>query len=159
RCRRSPAASSAASAAAESMRVSRLPSDVPVLHNRRGHTDRDADDGAEDDAVRDATGRPADDRAKEDARRRESEEDTAGPGELEVGAGGGLHLSSAAYLVTRERPCESQVACDLVTRVVFVHGSVAGARRTWAAQRPLAERFECVFVTRGGYPPGPLLEN
>jgi pimeloyl-ACP methyl ester carboxylesterase len=44
-----------------------------------------------------------------------------------------------------------------VTRIVFVHGSVGNAESTWAEQRPLAERFECVFVTRGGYPPGPPL--
>ena len=46
-----------------------------------------------------------------------------------------------------------------VTRVVFVHGSVGNAASTWSAQRPLEERFECVFLTRGGYPPGPPLER
>jgi pimeloyl-ACP methyl ester carboxylesterase len=46
-----------------------------------------------------------------------------------------------------------------VTRLVFVHGSVAGAGLAWGAQQALTERFECVFVTRGGYPPGPLLEH
>ena len=46
-----------------------------------------------------------------------------------------------------------------MTRVVFVHGSVAGAGQTWAAQRALEDRFECVFLTRGGYPPGPALER
>jgi pimeloyl-ACP methyl ester carboxylesterase len=46
-----------------------------------------------------------------------------------------------------------------VTRIVFVHGSVGNAEMTWAAQRPLEERFDCVFVTRGGYPPGPPLES
>jgi pimeloyl-ACP methyl ester carboxylesterase len=46
-----------------------------------------------------------------------------------------------------------------VTRVVFVHGSVGNAQSTWSAQRALEERFECVFVTRGGYPPGPPLER
>jgi pimeloyl-ACP methyl ester carboxylesterase len=30
---------------------------------------------------------------------------------------------------------------------------------TWAAQRALGERFELVFLTRGGYPPGPVLER
>jgi pimeloyl-ACP methyl ester carboxylesterase len=45
-----------------------------------------------------------------------------------------------------------------VTRLVFVHGSVGNAQSTWAEQRSLEERFECVFLTRGGYPPGPLLE-
>jgi pimeloyl-ACP methyl ester carboxylesterase len=46
-----------------------------------------------------------------------------------------------------------------VTRLVFVHGSVGNATSTWAAQRSLEERFDCVFLTRGGYPPGPLLER
>jgi len=46
-----------------------------------------------------------------------------------------------------------------VTRVVFVHGSVGNAASTWSAQRPLEERFECAFLTRGGYPPGPPLER
>jgi pimeloyl-ACP methyl ester carboxylesterase len=46
-----------------------------------------------------------------------------------------------------------------VTRVVFVHGSVAGAEPTWSAQRSLETRFECVFLTRGGYPPGAPLER
>jgi pimeloyl-ACP methyl ester carboxylesterase len=46
-----------------------------------------------------------------------------------------------------------------VERVVFVHGSVGNAEMSWVAQGELAERFECVFLTRGGYPPGPLLER
>ena len=46
-----------------------------------------------------------------------------------------------------------------VTRLVFVHGSVGNASATWSAQRPLEDRFECVFLTRGGYPPGPPLER
>jgi pimeloyl-ACP methyl ester carboxylesterase len=46
-----------------------------------------------------------------------------------------------------------------VTRVVFVHGSVGNAEMTWAGQRALGERFELVFLTRGGYPPGPALER
>jgi pimeloyl-ACP methyl ester carboxylesterase len=46
-----------------------------------------------------------------------------------------------------------------VTRVVFVHGSVGNAEMTWAAQRPLEDRYECVFLTRGGYPPKPPLER
>lgn len=40
-------------------------------------------------------------------------------------------------------------------RVVLVHGSVVGGRPTWAAQRPLAERFELVIVDRPGFPPNP----
>jgi pimeloyl-ACP methyl ester carboxylesterase len=46
-----------------------------------------------------------------------------------------------------------------VTRLVFVHGSVGNARATWSAQRELEDRYECVFLTRGGYPPGPPLER
>jgi pimeloyl-ACP methyl ester carboxylesterase len=46
-----------------------------------------------------------------------------------------------------------------VERIVFVHGSVGNAATTWAAQRPLEEQFECVFLTRSGYPPRPLLED
>ena len=46
-----------------------------------------------------------------------------------------------------------------VTRLVFVHGSVGNAAATWSAQRALEDRYECVFLTRGGYPPGPPLER
>jgi pimeloyl-ACP methyl ester carboxylesterase len=53
----------------------------------------------------------------------------------------------------------SGVVCSLVTRVVFVHGSVGNAEMAWSAQRPLEGRFECVYLTRGGYPPGPPLER
>ncbi len=48
---------------------------------------------------------------------------------------------------------------SIVTRIVFVHGSVGNAQSTWSEQRALADRFECVFVTRSGYPPGPPLER
>jgi pimeloyl-ACP methyl ester carboxylesterase len=44
-------------------------------------------------------------------------------------------------------------------RVVFVHGSVGNAELAWAAQRQLEERFECVFLTRSGYPPRPALDR
>lgn len=47
----------------------------------------------------------------------------------------------------------------LVTRIVFVHGSVGNAETTWTEQQVLADRFECSFLTRGGYPPGPPLER
>jgi pimeloyl-ACP methyl ester carboxylesterase len=47
----------------------------------------------------------------------------------------------------------------IVTRIVFVHGSVGNAEMTWAAQRALGEQFELIFLTRGGYPPGPALER
>lgn len=40
-------------------------------------------------------------------------------------------------------------------RLVLVHGSVVGGRATWAAQRPLAERFELVVAERPGFPPNP----
>lgn len=48
---------------------------------------------------------------------------------------------------------------SLVTRIVFVHGSVGNAEATWAAQGELEERFDCVFLTRSGYPPGELLDR
>jgi pimeloyl-ACP methyl ester carboxylesterase len=41
-----------------------------------------------------------------------------------------------------------------VTRIVFVHGSVGNAATTWAGQRQVGDRFELVFLTRSGYPPG-----
>jgi len=44
-------------------------------------------------------------------------------------------------------------------RVVLVHGSVVGGRGTWAAQRPLAERFELVVLERPGFPPNPPVER
>jgi pimeloyl-ACP methyl ester carboxylesterase len=36
-----------------------------------------------------------------------------------------------------------------------VHGSVVNGDLTWAAQAPLAERFELVVPNRRGFPPGP----
>ena len=42
-----------------------------------------------------------------------------------------------------------------MTRIVFVHGSVVNGRATWAAQRPLAERFDLVVLDRPGFPPNP----
>jgi pimeloyl-ACP methyl ester carboxylesterase len=44
-------------------------------------------------------------------------------------------------------------------RVLFVHGSVGNAEMAWAGQRPLEESFDCVFLTRSGYPPRPPLER
>src|SRR3954471_10865541 len=38
-------------------------------------------------------------------------------------------------------------------RILFVHGSVANGDLTWAAQRPLAGRFELVVPNRRGFPP------
>jgi pimeloyl-ACP methyl ester carboxylesterase len=45
-----------------------------------------------------------------------------------------------------------------VQRVVLVHGSVTGSQ-TWSAQRPLAERWDLVVLTRPGFPPGPPVER
>jgi pimeloyl-ACP methyl ester carboxylesterase len=36
-----------------------------------------------------------------------------------------------------------------------VHGSVVNGELTWAAQAPLAQRFELVIPNRRGFPPGP----
>lgn len=44
-------------------------------------------------------------------------------------------------------------------RIVLVHGSVVNGRATWAAQRPLAERFELVVLDRPGFPPNPPAER
>lgn len=44
-------------------------------------------------------------------------------------------------------------------RVLLVHGSVVNGDATWAAQRPLAERFELVIPNRRGFPPGPDVES
>jgi pimeloyl-ACP methyl ester carboxylesterase len=43
--------------------------------------------------------------------------------------------------------------------VLLVHGSVVNGEATWAAQRPLAERFELVVPNRRGFPPGPDAER
>jgi pimeloyl-ACP methyl ester carboxylesterase len=44
-------------------------------------------------------------------------------------------------------------------RLLLVHGSVVNGEATWAAQRPLAERFELVVPNRRGFPPGPEVER
>jgi pimeloyl-ACP methyl ester carboxylesterase len=44
-------------------------------------------------------------------------------------------------------------------RVLLVHGSVVNGDATWAAQRPLAERFELIVPNRRGFPPGPAVES
>ena len=44
-------------------------------------------------------------------------------------------------------------------RVVLVHGSVVGGRGTWAAQRPLADRFELVVLERPGFAPNSPVER
>ncbi len=44
-------------------------------------------------------------------------------------------------------------------RLVLVHGSVVGARTTWAGQEPLAGRFELVLVERPGFPPHPPVDR
>jgi pimeloyl-ACP methyl ester carboxylesterase len=53
--------------------------------------------------------------------------------------------------VTVEFRSPSHDNVPFVTRLVFVHGSVGNAAATWSAQRSLEDRFECVFLTRGGY--------
>jgi pimeloyl-ACP methyl ester carboxylesterase len=40
-------------------------------------------------------------------------------------------------------------------RLLLVHGSVVSGDATWAAQQPLADRFELVVPNRRGFPPGP----
>lgn len=44
-------------------------------------------------------------------------------------------------------------------RVLLLHGSVVNGETTWAAQRPLAERFELCVPNRRGFPPGPEVER
>ena len=44
-------------------------------------------------------------------------------------------------------------------RVLLVHGSVVNGDATWAAQKPLAGRFELVIPNRRGFPPGPDVES
>jgi pimeloyl-ACP methyl ester carboxylesterase len=44
-------------------------------------------------------------------------------------------------------------------RVLLVHGSVVNGETTWAAQQPLADRFELVVPNRRGFPPGPDVER
>jgi pimeloyl-ACP methyl ester carboxylesterase len=44
-------------------------------------------------------------------------------------------------------------------RLLLVHGSVLSGDATWAAQQPLAERFELVVPNRRGFPPGPDVDR
>src|SRR5204863_8540659 len=44
-------------------------------------------------------------------------------------------------------------------RLLFVHGSVVNAELTWAAQKPLADRFDLVLPNRRGFPPGPDVDR
>jgi len=44
------------------------------------------------------------------------------------------------------------------SRLLLVHGSIVNAGVTWAAQRPLFERFDVVAPDRPGFPPGPPLD-
>jgi hypothetical protein len=44
-------------------------------------------------------------------------------------------------------------------RPILLHGSVTPGRRTWSAQKPLADRFTLVVPIRSAYPPGPALER
>jgi pimeloyl-ACP methyl ester carboxylesterase len=43
--------------------------------------------------------------------------------------------------------------------LLLVHGSVVNGEVTWAAQRPLAERFDLVVPNRRGFPPGPEVDR
>ncbi len=44
-------------------------------------------------------------------------------------------------------------------RLLLVHGSVVNGDATWAAQQPLAGRFELVVPNRRGFPPGPDVDR
>jgi pimeloyl-ACP methyl ester carboxylesterase len=44
-------------------------------------------------------------------------------------------------------------------RLVLIHGSVGNGESTWAAQRPLAERFTLVIPDRPGSPPNPPVDR
>ena len=44
-------------------------------------------------------------------------------------------------------------------RLLLVHGSVVNGEATWAAQQPLARRFELEIPNRRGFPPGPEIEG
>jgi pimeloyl-ACP methyl ester carboxylesterase len=46
-----------------------------------------------------------------------------------------------------------------VTRLVFVHGSVTNAERSWPRQAPLASRYEVLAPDRPGFWPGPPVER
>lgn len=48
---------------------------------------------------------------------------------------------------------------DKGPRLLLVHGSVVNGEVTWAAQRPLAERFDLVVPNRRGFPPGPDVDR
>jgi pimeloyl-ACP methyl ester carboxylesterase len=48
---------------------------------------------------------------------------------------------------------------ERLSRIVFVHGSVTGARPTWNRQRSLRDRFELDFVQRPGFPPLPDVDR
>src|SRR5215211_3406801 len=68
---------------------------------------------------------------------------------------------SVPELVTAKSRFPSGVDSVFVTlpRMVFVHGSVGNAELTFSEQRSLADRFELVVLTRGGYPPRPPVER
>ncbi len=48
---------------------------------------------------------------------------------------------------------------DRAVRVVLIHGSVGNASVWSATRRALEPTYEIVTPTRGGYPPGPLLDR
>ena len=43
-------------------------------------------------------------------------------------------------------------------RILLLHGSVVNGDATWAAQKPLTDRFELVVPNRRGFPPGPEVD-
>jgi pimeloyl-ACP methyl ester carboxylesterase len=58
------------------------------------------------------------------------------------------------------RAAELDVACHGEgPRVVFVHGSVVGAQRTWSRQLTLAERWTLVLPNRPGFAASPPLQR
>src|ERR1043166_6719946 len=64
-----------------------------------------------------------------------------------------VRRSTRGYFVTPETRMETR------PRLLFVHGSVVNADLTFAAQKPLADRFEIVAPNRRGFPPGPDVER
>lgn len=46
-----------------------------------------------------------------------------------------------------------------MARLVLVHGSVANGPTSWAAQAPLADRWQLVVLNRPGFPPDPPVER
>ena len=130
----------------------------------------DADDGADQDADAGRAGEPAEDDAQRRRKGRERRaEEATGACRVERGRGGGLHRhgenTRGVALVTRGAASFCEKSRDFVPlydalvprpRVLLVHGSVVNGDATWAAQRPLAERFELVVRTGAASRPAPM---